>query len=159
MDTLIRPALALLLAVVTANPIGPNPARPRRGHTPAQRPPAPTGFLGFDANLYPGDQTLDALRKSFTFASYWLNAPPGAKGSASTWLGKRGMVRGKGFGFLVLFNGRRHSELKTLGNAVNMGKTDGALAAKLARSEGFPPRTIIFLDLEEGGRLLAEQRA
>jgi len=148
--TLIRPTLALLLAALLASP--------PQEHVPAHRP-ASASFLGFDTNLYPGDHALDALRKNFTFSGYWLNAPPGVKGSASTWQGKRTIIRSKGFGFLVLFNGRRHSELKTLNNAVSMGKSEGALAAKAARSEGFPPRTIIFLDQEEGGRLLAEQRA
>ena len=33
------------------------------------------------------------------------------------------------------------------------------MAISSARGEGFPLRTIIFLDLEEGGRLLPEQRA
>jgi len=33
------------------------------------------------------------------------------------------------------------------------------MAISSARREGFPLRTIIFLDLEEGGRLLPEQRA
>src|SRR5262245_62290988 len=82
--TLIRPTLALLLAVLLASP--------PQGHIPAHRP-ASASFLGFDTNLYPGDQALDALRKSFTFSGYWLNAPPGVKGSASTWQGKRTIIR------------------------------------------------------------------
>jgi len=151
MATPVRPALGLLLIALMPPPVP-------QAHIPTYGSEAAT-FLGFDTNLYPGDQALDALRKTFTFTGYWLNAPPGVKGSASTWLGKRKVIFAKGFGFLVLFNGRRHSELKSLDKAVSMGKSEGAMAARLARSEGFPPQTIIFLDQEEGGRLLAEQRA
>jgi hypothetical protein len=45
------------------------------------------------------------------------------------------------------------------GDASKMGAADGKLAAESAKHEGFPAKTIIFLDQEEGGRLLAEQRA
>jgi len=67
-------------------------------------------YLGFDRNDYPGDAALPALRKSFHYASYWLNNPPDAK--RNSWTGKRDLLREKGFGFLVLFNGRTYAELK-----------------------------------------------
>src|SRR5690349_17793504 len=44
-------------------------------------------FNGMDRNDYPGDGLLGALHKSFSYTSYWLNAPPGEK--ATTWTGKR----------------------------------------------------------------------
>src|SRR5207302_2343304 len=44
-------------------------------------------------------------------------------------------------------------------DAAKLGASDGAMAVLSARHEGFPARTIIFLDQEEGGRLLPEQRA
>ena len=47
----------------------------------------PQAFLGFDNNEYPGDAALAELRRTFTFAGYWLNPPPGAK--QNTWAGKR----------------------------------------------------------------------
>jgi Domain of unknown function (DUF1906) len=118
-------------------------------------------FLGFDTNIYPGDPALDSLRKTFFFSGYWLNAPPGGKSSAgksSTWTGKRRLLRSKGFGFLILFNGKTYSELKASGDPAGLGARDGEEAIRVARKEGFPARAIIFLDLEEGGRLLAEQR-
>ena len=112
-------------------------------------------FLGFDRNRYPGDQYLGVLRRSFSFVGYWLNNPPGE--TENTWIGKRQNLEAAGFGFLVLFNGRLYANLKQ--NAGQLGQTDARVAADAARREGFPPGTIIFLDIEEGGRMLPEQKA
>jgi hypothetical protein len=114
-------------------------------------------YLGFDRNDYPGDQNLSALRQTFSFVGYWLNKPPG--GTSNGWAGKRQTLDGAGFGFLVLFNGRLDAELKSVVSARSFGKTDGQSAAAAGRNEGFPTRTIIFLDQEEGGRMLPEQKA
>jgi glycoside hydrolase-like protein len=119
---------------------------------PHARTPSPT-FLGFDSNQYPGDDALPVLRKTFSFTSYWLGPPP--EETRSTWLGKRSLLQSQGFGFVVLFNGRNSRNLKSASDASNKGTLDGENAAKLARQEGFPPHTVIFLDIEEGGRLAA----
>ena len=112
-------------------------------------------FLGFDRNDYPGDATLDVLRKTFTFTGYWLNAPPGE--STTSWTGKRETLRKHGFGFLVLFNGRLDKGLHASEDARRMGMNDALEAEETARAEGFPRGTVIFLDQEEGGRMLPEQ--
>ncbi len=114
-------------------------------------------YLGFDCNDYPGDSNLKTLRQSFLYSGYWLNHPPGSK--TNSWIGKRKTLQAAGFGFLVLFNGRTYEEIKRAGDASKLGKSDAATAVRSARVEGFPPRTIIFLDQEQGGRMLAEQRA
>jgi hypothetical protein len=113
-------------------------------------------YLGFDRDDYPGDSNLAALRKSFFYTSYWLNPPPGEK--RNTWSGKRALLKQEGFGFLVLFNGRLDAELKGH-DAAAMGTADGKSAAAAAAREGFAPDVLIFLDQEEGGRLLPEQAA
>jgi len=118
---------------------------------------AQAAFLGFDRNDYPGDGNLSELRRTFDYTGYWLNNPPGAK--SNTWVGKRNTVQAAGFGFLVLFNGRLYSELEAADNATRLGQTDAQSAASAARREGFPNATIIFLDQEEGGRMLPEQKA
>ena len=138
-------------------------------------------YAGFDSNLYPGDGQLRQLRRSFDYAGYWLNPPPGA--TATTWAGKRAVLEERGFGFLVLFNGRLEKEIKALGSdrgthppaqgqaasvsgsavpgpaAAALGAADAKLAVAAARREGFPGNTIVFLDQEEGGRLTADQSA
>ena len=114
-------------------------------------------YLGFDRNTYPGDANLKALHQTFSYTGYWLNNPPGER--MNTWAGHRAAVESAGFGFLVLFNGRVYAELKSVANAKKIGNSDAQAAAAAARREGFPALTIIFLDQEQGGRMLPEQKA
>jgi Domain of unknown function (DUF1906) len=114
-------------------------------------------YLGFDRNTYPGDSNLKSLRQTFSYTGYWLNNPPGE--SSNGWRGHRAAVESAGLGFLVLFNGRLYAELKTGANAKRLGQLDARAAATSARREGFRPGTLIFLDVEQGGRMLPEQKA
>jgi len=123
----------------------------------AEGHPPSAAYLGFDRNDYPGDESLAALRATFRFTGYWLNNPPGS--NSNSWQGKRMLLRSHGFGFLVLFNGRLDKQLKASADATALGNSDGLSAAAATRAEGFPAGTVIFLDQEEGGRLLPEQRS
>jgi hypothetical protein len=123
----------------------------------AERSGSVPAYLGFDRNAYPGDGNLQPLRRTFSYAGFWLNHPPGEK--TDTWSGTRPALDSAGFGFLVLFNGRLYAELKTVSNAATLGKSDAQAAVASARREGFPTGVIIFLDQEEGGRMLPEQKA
>jgi Domain of unknown function (DUF1906) len=114
-------------------------------------------YLGFDRNDYPGDGNFKTLRQTFSYTGYWLNNPPGEK--TNTWTGHRAAVDAAGFGFLVLFNGRLYAELNSVANATKLGNSDAQSAAAAARREGFPAHTVIFLDQEQGGRMLPEQKA
>ncbi len=122
----------------------------------SERVAAQAGYIGFDRNDYPGDSTLKILRQTFSYSGYWLNNPPGAK--TNSWTGRRKTLQAAGFGFLVLFDGRTYAEIKSAGDAAKLGRSDAAAAVSAARAEGFPLQTIIFLDQEQGGRLLPEQR-
>jgi hypothetical protein len=114
-------------------------------------------YLGFDRNIYPGDDVLSILRKTFSFSSYWLSPPPQEK--VNTWHGKREFLHSLGFGFAVLYRGRSTGEIKTEAVAKQKGASDARDAAASAKTEGFAPSTIIFLDVEEGGRLPAAYHA
>src|SRR5665811_728517 len=116
-----------------------------------------SAFLGFDRNEYPGDANLKTLHQTFSYTGYWLNNPPG--GTSNSWAGHRAAVESAGFGFLVLFNGRLYAQLKTVANATRVGQSDARAAAAGVRREGFPRATSIFLDQEQGGRMLPEQKA
>jgi hypothetical protein len=111
----------------------------------------PRAYLGFDRNIYPGDAALPVLRKTFTFTSYWLSPAPGEK--TNTWLGKHKLLHSQGFGFVVLYRGRRSDEFKKTADATQKGAIDASNTSTAARNEGFSRGTIIFLDVEEGGRL------
>ena len=118
-------------------------------------------WLGFDRNDYPSDDTMARMRNTFAFTGYWLTNPPGEH--SNTWVGKRALLRSQGWGFLVLANGRFDAEILKAQKAgttpAQLGQADAAKVAASARQEGFPPHTIVFLDQEEGGRLLPEQAA
>jgi hypothetical protein len=114
-------------------------------------------YLGMDRNDYPGDANMQTLRKTFAFTGYWLNNPPGA--DQNTWRGKRAALQAMGYGFLILFNGREYKELKASGDAAGVGARDAVAAVRAATAEEFPKNAIIFLDQEQGGRMLPEQRA
>jgi len=118
---------------------------------------AAQNYLGLDRNDYPGDASMSLLHKTFSFTGYWLNNPPGAHNNE--WTGHRAHLESMGYGFLLLFNGREYAELKASGDAAGVGKRDAAAAVSAAKSEGFPPKSIIFLDQEQGGRMLLEQRS
>jgi hypothetical protein len=118
-------------------------------------------YRGFDRNTYPGDATMAAMHSTFAFTGYWLTNPPGAHSNG--WQGKRALLKQQGWGFLVLANGRLDAEIlraqKRGTSPAALARADAAIAIAAAKQEGFPPQTILFLDQEEGGRLLDEQSA
>jgi Domain of unknown function (DUF1906) len=127
----------------------PEPVQPTAAQTDGE-------FVGFDRNGYPGDERLAELHRSFAFVGYWLNNPPGAKQNG--WSGKRQKLRDAGFGFLVLWNGRLEAEIgRAKVTPEALGQQDAAAAIAAAKQEGFPDKTILFLDQEEGGRLETAQ--
>jgi hypothetical protein len=113
-------------------------------------------YYGFDQNIYPGDAALPLLHKHLAYAGYWLNIPPGAR--INSWKGKRPILVQNGFGFLILYNGRTEAGLKR-SNATALAKADGVAAAAAAAREGFPAHAILFLDIEEGGRMVPSEAA
>jgi hypothetical protein len=129
------------------------------GVQPAYTQEPSRNYVGFDTNEYPGDAQLAALHQRFAFTGYWLNNPPGA--DHNPWAGKRDILRRAGFGFLVVFNGRLDKEIVAAQRKgtppATLARQDATLAVAVAKREGFPAGTIIFLDQEEGGRMLPEQ--
>ena len=147
-------ATILALALTTIAAAQQNTPAPPTGNN---APPS----LGFDLNDYPGDAALPTLRQHFAFTGYWLNNPPGER--QNTWIGKRRVILLNNFGFLVLFNGRLDAEIRKAQrsgiNPAALGQKDAGAAIAAAQREQFPAHTILFLDQEEGGRLLPEQSA
>ena len=148
----VKPGLSVLFisALATAMVL-PSCRTAARPDSPASA--APSAYLGFDLNIYPGDAALPILRKTFAFGGYWLSSPLGEK--RNTWTGKRALMRAQGFGFLLLYLARGTHELKVYADAVEKGSLDARNAASAAKSEGFASQSVIFLDIEEGGRLPA----
>lgn len=150
----MKPVLSLLsLSTIAAALILFSCRASQQPDSQAKEPPAanPRAYLGFDRNIFPEKDALPVLRKTFAFSSYWLSPPIGEK--KNTWLGQRELLRTQGFGFLLLYLGPLSRELKNEAAAVQKGAVDARAAASVAKSEGFPAQAIIFLDIEEGGRL------
>jgi len=139
---IILPALVLSISEIV---LGFSRLEPRTSH-----PADAYNYVGFDRNEYPGDEALPLLRKSYSFASYWLSPPPGAK--SNSWIGKRGVLQSQGFGFLLLYQGRTSSQLPYKKDSIEAGLADARAAAAAARRDGFPEGSVIFLDVEQGGR-------
>jgi Domain of unknown function (DUF1906) len=165
--SLALPAVLLVLVLL----VSPAPqlraaAAPGAVSNPAATPQANANpaaqYLGFDRNDYPGDAALPILRKHFSFVGYWITNPPGEQ--QNSWAGKRSLLLAQGFGFLVLANGRLDAEILAQQRSHHitpaaLGQQDGLAAIAAATREHFPPGTTLFLDQEEGGRLLPEQAA
>jgi Domain of unknown function (DUF1906) len=149
--------LLILFLALSLSAIGLSLRYIARGQSPAAKPSQKTADLGFDRDIYPGDAAFPVLRKTFAFTSFWLSPPPGEK--VTTWLGKRDLLRRDGFGFLVLYRGRDSREFKKAADGPAKGTLDAQAAAAAAKKQGFPSGTIIFLDIEEGGRLPAAYHA
>jgi len=139
---IILPALVLSISGIV---LGFSRLEPRTSHSADAH-----NYVGFDRNEYPGDEALPLLRKSYSFASYWLSPPPGGK--SNSWIGKRGVLQSQGFGFLLLYQGRTSSQLPYKKDSIEAGLDDARAAAAAARRDGFPEGSVIFLDAEEGGR-------
>ena len=100
---------------------------------------------------------MKLLRKEFAFTGYWLGRPPGEK--SNSWKGKREFLRSLGYGFLALYLGPDSSKLKSAPAAEKRGTEEARAAGESASAEGFAAGSIIFLDIEEGGRLTPNYHA
>ena len=122
---------------------------PGRQDTAGARKAETRAYLGFDRNEYPGDAALPVLRKEFSYSGYWLTPPPREK--TNTWVGKKKALEVQGFGFLLLARGRESATVES--GAKEKGIADATDATRSASHEGFAAGSIVFLDVEEGGRL------
>ena len=150
----------MMLAGMAASSCGgvkkPAPAMQEAVRAEVQRALPLGDQVGFDRNLYPGDEAMARLKKQFAYTGYWLTPPPGEKENG--WVGKRAVLREQGYGFLVLADGRFDKQiLAAKRKPGELGQQDALAAVASARKEGFPAKTILFLDQEEGGHLLPEQ--
>ena len=144
-------ALVLLAGAAIAMPA----SRVAHRSAPSEKAKGMRSYVGFDRNDYPGDSAMAELKRIFAFTGYWVVPPPGE--SNNSWTGKRDVLRGMGYGFLVLFQPNAKNPPGVIENANGMGMRDAARAIAGAMDNGFPRGTVIFLDLEQGGRLPPQQ--
>ena len=113
-------------------------------------------YIGMDRNDYPGDANMASAQE---VRVHRILAERSSRRQSQHVAGQAQNDAGIGYGFLLLFNGREYAQLKASGNAARVGTNDAVAAVRSAQQEGFPHGAIIFLDQEQGGRMLPEQRA
>jgi hypothetical protein len=126
--------------------------------------------MGFDTHTYPGDKTMQAWKSApgapYRWVGYYLPDAP-CHGDAS-WSGKRQKLVDMGWGLAVVYVGQQTwgrtprklspeqvARLEKAGKSCNAdlitaerGRIDGDDAIATTVKEGFPERSIIFLDIE-----------
>ena len=140
-------ALLLLSACATA------PTQPARGGGVG-------AFAGFDTSVFPGDALLRAWRASspYRWIGFYLPAPCHRE---TSWVGKRPVLEGMGWGIAVLYVGQQAFEADTARPdpagpilcsrtllSAERGRADAADAVQRALGEGFAPGTVVYLDVE-----------
>lgn len=137
---------------------------------PATRTPSPVeapSFAGFDTWRYPGDDLMRLWRSEspYRWVGYYLPAPCHRDDSFS---GRREFLESLGWGTAVIYVGQQlfegvpqaeitetpacSSRLLT----ADQGIREGRDAIEKTRAEGFPPGSVIFLDIERVERIPPE---
>jgi hypothetical protein len=124
--------------------------------------------MGFDTHTYPGDKTMTAWKNApgapYRWVGYYLPSPCHKDKS---WVGKRQKLVDMGWGLAVVYVGQqtwgrkpktltpaRMASLIKSGSTCNAdllgadrGTADGTDAIEVTEREGFPARSIVFLDI------------
>jgi hypothetical protein len=136
--------------------------------------------MGFDTHTYPGDKTMAAWKAApgapYRWVGYYLPSPCHKDKS---WSGKRQTLVEMGWGLAVVYVGqqtwgrtprplsaKRTAALLKAGKTCNAdlispdrGRVDGDDAIAAAEREGFPERSIVYLDIERMEKMPAAMRA
>lgn len=125
-------------------------------------------YVGFDTHTYPGTETMRAWKKApgapYSWVGFYLPSPCHADDS---WIGKRDTLSQMGWGMAIVYVGqqtwgktprrltsaqRAAIKKKTKCSAdllsAEEGTSDADDATTIAKSEGFAPGSVVFLDLE-----------
>lgn len=105
-------------------------------------------IFGIDQTSYPGDARMDWLfQKGLRVTGFYLGPTAGGEHPDAGWMGKRATLATAGWGFLPVYVGRQAGSAD-LGQIAGAG--DGHDAARLMTGAGFPPGSVLYLDIEAG---------
>jgi hypothetical protein len=141
--------------------------------TPRVPPTGPTGtprgHPGFDTARYPGEAVMRAWygASPYRWVGYYLASPCHRDAS---WTGTRAALARIGWGTAVLYVGQQAFENQAVTDTlpperilcsrslltVEQGRADASDAVAKTAADGFPPGTVIFLDIEPMQQLPAE---
>lgn len=135
----VRNALTLVIAALSASIEAPRLAHQPLEHATVELADAPAviseavahvasnvrgGHLGFDTNIYPGDQAMEAWRNSgeYEWVGYYLKAPCH---NDDSWSGTRDRLTQQGWGLAVIYVGQQ-----TWGKELGAASTTKASATR-----------------------------
>ena len=136
-------------------------------------------YVGFDTHTYPGTGVMRTWKQTpgspYSWVGYYLPSPCHADRS---WTGKRDTLIAMGWGLAAVYVGqqswgktprslsssqlaalRKRTKCSTDLMNASEGIVDADDATSAAQTEGFPPRAIVFLDLERVETIPAPMRA
>lgn len=119
------------------------------------RAPVMLGYAGFDRSAYPGDALMQSLwdNTNLRWCGFYLSPTPSH--TDNSWMQKLQILRNMGWGIAPIYMGQQQSDVpKTAHHASTArGVIDAGEAAALATIAGFPPGTILYLDVEHSPTL------
>ena len=136
-------------------------------------------YVGFDTHTYPGTMTMTAWRKTpgspYSWVGYYLPSPCHADRS---WIGKRDTLTSIGWGMAIVYVGQQtwgktpraltpaqRSKVKAKTKcstdliSIDEATANADDATAIAKSEGFAPGSVVFLDLERMEKIPAAMKA
>ena len=122
-------------------------------------------YPGFDTNEYPGDDVMQKWLDAgpYRWVGYYLPAPCHKDQS---WMGKRQLLERMGWGLAVIYVGQQTWDQRIMTRppvdpltvpldkcgrelvSGPRGRLEGDDAIRATKAEGFPPGSVIFLDIE-----------
>jgi hypothetical protein len=105
-------------------------------------------LTGFDCSAYPGDTTMQTLKKDFAFCGFYL-APAPSHGNTG-WMNKLSTLRNMKYKFLPIFVGQQVIGPGSKQPSAANGIADAKKTAQLMLSAGFNHGSPVYLDLENG---------
>jgi hypothetical protein len=140
--------------------------------------PQPRGFPGFDTAIYPGDAAMRAWRypsSPYRWVGYYLHSPCHRRDS---WMGRRAVLEQMGWGIAVIYVGQQlwegvpsiqpsdgfgpdgaEAAVPTCSRVLlteAQGRLEARDAADKTAGQGFPPGSVIYLDVERVSRIPPE---
>lgn len=117
------------------------------------------GYAGFDTDVYPGDAVMAWLQANTNLAWCGYYLAPAPSHCNPSWMGKQAALTAAGWGIAPVYLGQQVIGPGSHNPSQAQGATDGANAAALMASEGFPANSCVYLDIENGPPLTPEQQA
>lgn len=110
---------------------------------------------GFDTSAYPGDATMTKLKQDFDFCGFYLAPAPSHQNVG--WMNKLETLRRLKYMLLPIFVGQEVTGPGSKTNTKAQGVEDAKKACRLMTNAGFNHGSPIYLDLENGAPMTAQQ--